>query len=141
MSWIIQIRNLSALKDLDHEVGIDHTNHTDHTDHTDHLAVVCLVCLVGYVPSIPGVFARFTPDPSPWQGSVRPQYPTERFGMVRYELDTRTLQFGKFGTPTKRTPGMIPVYSTKHTLAQAFFWFFVIISALSHAFPAGLFSM
>ena len=30
---IIQIGNRSALKDLDHEVGIDHTDHTDHTDH------------------------------------------------------------------------------------------------------------
>ena len=30
---IIQIRNVSALKDLDHQVGIDRTDHTDHTDH------------------------------------------------------------------------------------------------------------
>ena len=29
----MQIGNLSVLKDLDHEVGIDHTDHTDHTDH------------------------------------------------------------------------------------------------------------
>ena len=26
----MQMRNLSALKDLDREVGIDHTDHTDH---------------------------------------------------------------------------------------------------------------
>ena len=39
-SHITQISNLLALKDLDHEVGIDHTDHTDHKDHTDHLSDV-----------------------------------------------------------------------------------------------------
>ena len=28
--------DLSALKDLHHEVGMNHTDHTDHADHTDH---------------------------------------------------------------------------------------------------------
>ena len=32
---------MSALKYLDHEVGIDHTDHTDHTDHADYLSDVC----------------------------------------------------------------------------------------------------
>ena len=36
--WITQISpaNLSALKDLDHEVVTDRTDHADYTDHTDH---------------------------------------------------------------------------------------------------------
>ena len=28
-----KIGTISALKDLDHRVGIHHTDHTDHTDH------------------------------------------------------------------------------------------------------------
>ena len=45
-------------------------------------------------------------------GNVRygPQHPTEFFGMVGYELDTRTRHFGQFDTPTKNTP--VPVYPT-----------------------------
>ena len=41
MSWIIHTTNLSALKDLDHQVGIDYTDHTDHTDH--HLSEVSTI--------------------------------------------------------------------------------------------------
>ena len=41
--------------------------------------------------------------------------PTEHSGMVRYELDTGTRHVTNFGTLTKNTPGMIPVYSTEYT--------------------------
>ena len=32
-TWIMQIRDLSSLKDLDDELGIDDTDDTDDTDH------------------------------------------------------------------------------------------------------------
>ena len=40
MSHIVHNNILSGLKDLDQEVGIDHTDDTDHTDH--HLSDVCV---------------------------------------------------------------------------------------------------
>ena len=60
--------------------------------------------------------------------SVRPQYPTEQSGMIRYEIDTGTRQFGKFGTTSIPVPEIpvssvrppkisrVPVYPTEHTL-------------------------
>ena len=47
---IMQIKNPSDLKDLDHQVGIDHT---DHTDHTDHLADVWKGSVGLRVPQVP----------------------------------------------------------------------------------------
>ena len=43
---IIQMRNISALKGLDHEVGIDHTDHTDHD-----LSEVCTLVLLFFAIS------------------------------------------------------------------------------------------
>ena len=51
----IEIRSVSALKDLDHEAGIDqtdqtdHTDHADHTDRTHHLSDVCNVLILSLI--------------------------------------------------------------------------------------------
>ena len=51
------------------------------------------------------IFLRKMPCRSVRYDSVRPHYPTEHLRNVRYELDTGTRHFGKFGTPTKNAPG------------------------------------
>ena len=65
----------------------------------------------------PGHFLGKYPADFFGKARYRPQYPTEHSGKVRYELDTGTHYFGKFGTPTKNTPGRVLVYPTRHTLA------------------------
>ena len=45
---------------------------------------------------------------------IRPHHPTERSGKLRYELDTGTEHFGRFGTPSIPAPDT-SVASVLHT--------------------------
>ena len=75
-----------------------------------HIHIYCDVyfrhfsCSVGYVPKYTGgLLGKYRTEPYR-SGSVRPKYPAEHFGIVRYEPHAGTRHFGKFGTTYMPVP-------------------------------------
>ena len=103
MSWIIRIRNLSALKDLDHEAGINYLSEV-----WKRLRKFARVCSVGYT-STRGIFGGRTEA-------------TEVSGTGIEFVPNLTGVFGRVLRPYRTLPktsvGYLPQKYPRHTLVQ-----------------------